>query len=510
MKEEFDIHLPHALTETTEQKLANAEFRKLKQAYLNSNHRRKVELIERAYHMAFEAHRGLLSPDGRPAIMHPLAVAQIVISDLGLGSTSIAAALLHEVTDVSDLTAKDISRTTTPKIAAIVHGLTKIAGGIFGDRAAAEGENFRKLLLSMSSDFRVILIKLADRLANMRSLHLNPPHKQRRIAEETMHLYAPLAHRLGLNKMKTELEDLWLQYAHPAVYSNIQMHLKESDSHRREIVEQFVAPIRRLLDENGFKYEIKARVKSAYSIYKKMVAKQIPFEEIFDIYAVRIIFENDDESLENPKCHEIHSLISTLYRTHPDRLRDWTYTPKGNGYQALHLTALGPEERWIEVQIRSRKMDDIAELGYAAHWKYKNSEQHDPEALEARMNIIKEILADPNPDNIDYLDSIKLNLLSSQIYVFSNTGKLYILPSQATVLDLAYAISVDEGEHCVAGKIERQLVPLSHPLESGDRVEIITSKKQHPQPEWLQHCVHPDTRRAVEAFLAQHPNPPTI
>lgn len=501
MKEDFDIPIPHAHAETSEQKLANAEFRQLKRAYLDSNHRKKVELIESAYRMALKAHQGLLTPDGQPAILHSLAVARIVISDMGLGSTSISAALLHDVMDVSDYTVEDISHVTTPKIGAIVKGLSKIAGGIFGDRAAAESENFRKLLLSMSSDFRVILIKIADRLANMRTLHLLPPHKQRRIAEETMHLYAPLAHRLGLNKIKNELEDLWLRYAQPAVYHNIQMHLQESDTHRQEIVEQFVAPVRDILSARGFQYEIKARVKSAYSIYKKMVNKQIPFEEIFDIYAVRIIFENLDDDIENERCHEIYSIFTSLYRTHPDRLRDWTYTPKGNGYRALHLTAMGPEDRWIEVQIRSRKMDDIAELGYAAHWKYKNSEQHDSEDLEMRMNIIKEILADPNPDSIDSLDTIKLHVLSTQIYVFSHTGSLYILPTGSSVLDLAYAIDNEEGNHCVAGKIERRLVPLSHPLESGDRVEVISSRAQYPRESWLQHCASERAQEAVKRYL---------
>ena len=472
----------------SDEELIERSFQDLLRSYLSSNHRKKVEIIEKAYRFAREAHKGVRRRSGEPYILHPLAVAKIVISELGLGSTAICAALLHDVIEDTDYTHDDIAAAFGDKIANIVEGLTKISGGIFGDKASMQAENFRKLLLSMSNDIRVILIKMADRLHNMRTLGSMRPEKQYKIAGETLYVYAPLAHRLGLYKIKQELENLAFKYEHPHKYDEIMAKLTETEEHRERIVEEFVRPVREKLDAAGFKYEIKARVKSAYSIYKKMETKKVSFEEIYDVYAVRVIFENDDDAQERIRCWEIYTFFSDGHTVHPDRLRDWTSKPKTNGYRALHLTAMGPEGKWIEVQIRSRKMDDIAELGYAAHWKYKTGVNEEETELDAWMNTIKDILAHPEPNAIDFLETIKLNLFSSEIFVFTPKGDLLTLPSGSTVLDMAFAIHSELGMHCMAGKINHCLVPLAHPLESGDQVEIITSETQTPQIEWLEYC----------------------
>lgn len=517
---------PRQFTPEEEEQMVEDAYRQLLRSYLNSNHRKKVEIIERAYRFAKEAHKGVRRRSGEPYIMHPIAVAKIVISELGLGSTSICAALLHDVIEDTDFTREDIAASFGEKIASIVEGLTKISGGIFGDKASLQAENFRKLLLSMSTDVRVVLIKMADRLHNMRTLGSMRPEKQYKIAGETLYVYAPLAHRLGLFKIKQELEDLAFRYEHPQKYAEIMSKVSESEQHRQDIVEQFVKPVREKLDAAGFKYEIKARVKSAYSIYNKMEKKHVPFDEIYDIYAVRVIFENDDDTMEKLRCWQIYTFFTDGHRIHPDRLRDWTSIPKANGYRALHLTAMGPEGKWIEVQIRSRKMDDIAELGYAAHWKYKTGVYDDETELDNWISTIKDILANPEPNAIDFLDTIKLNLFSSEIYVFTPRGDLYTLPAGATVLDLAFAIHTELGVHCMAGKISHKLVPLSHVLESGDQVEIITSASQRPQKEWFGYChtakaqnrlrslLRKDRRNQVEKgrqifmdFLAEHEIP---
>ena len=479
----------------------NAAFRQLMDAYINSNHRRKVEIIERALRFAKNAHQGVRRRSGEPYIMHPIAVAQIVISELGLGSTSICAALLHDVVEDTEYTTDDIRIAFGPKIASIVEGLTKISGGIMGAKASVEAENFRKLLLSMSTDVRVILIKMADRLHNMRTLEALRPEKQMKIADETLYVYAPLAHRLGLFKIKTELEDLAFRYQHPALYAEIHSKVESSEKERMKIVDEFIEPVRRKLDAAGFKYEIKTRVKSAYSIFNKMQKKGVPFEEIYDIYAVRVIFDNDDDELEKIRCWEIYTFFTEGHQVHPDRLRDWTSTPKANGYRALHLTAMGPAGKWIEVQIRSRKMDEIAELGYAAHWKYKTGEKGEQGELDTWMNTIKDILAHPEPDAIDFFDTIKLSLYSKEIYVFTPKGDLITLPSGATVLDMAFAIHSQLGLHCVAGQINRRLMPLSHTLESGDQVEIISSDRQKPSQAWLDYCHTAKAQNRLRTWL---------
>lgn len=484
-----------------ENQMVENAYQELLHAYLNSNHRKKVEKIERAFRFAKAAHAGVRRRSGEPYILHPIAVAKIVISELGLGSTSICAALLHDVVEDTEYTREDIEANFDEKIASIVEGLTKISGGIFGSRASLQAENFRKLLLSMSTDIRVVLIKMADRLHNMRTLASMRPEKQYKIAGETLYVYAPLAHRLGLYKIKQELEDLAFKYEHPQKYREIQALVSESEAHREAVVEEFVAPVRRKLDAAGFRYTIKARVKSAFSIYNKMETKKIPFSEIYDVYAVRVIFENDDDEQERLRCWQIYTFFSDGHKVHPDRIRDWTSVPKANGYRALHLTAMGPEGKWIEVQIRSRKMDEIAELGYAAHWKYKTGEYEDDSELDKWMNTIKDILANPEPNAIDVLDTIKLNLFAHEIYVFTPNGDLLTLPSRATVLDMAFAIHTELGLHCLAGKINHKLVPLSHQLDSGDQVEIITSKTQTPLGDWLNYCNTAKAQNCIRDFL---------
>lgn len=484
-----------------EERMIESAYQEVLQAYINSNHRKKVEIIERAYRFAREAHKGVRRRSGEPYILHPISVAKIVISELGLGSTSICAALLHDVVEDTEYTKEDIEAAFGKKIADIVEGLTKISGGIFGDKASVQAENFRKLLLSMSTDIRVVLIKMADRLHNMRTLGSLRPEKQYKIAGETLYVYAPLAHRLGLFKIKQELEDLAFRYEHPQTYKEIMEYVDQSHEQREKIVEEFVAPVRKKLDAAGFKYEIKARVKSVYSIYNKMKKKQVSLDEIYDIYAVRVVFECDDEENAKVQCWQIYTYFADGHKTHPDRLRDWLSAPKANGYQALHLTAMGPDGKWIEVQIRSRKMHEIAELGYAAHWKYKTGDKDDDSELDNWMNTIKDILANPEPSAIDFLDTIKLNLYASEIYVFTPKGDLQILPKGATVLDMAYAIHTELGAHCIAGKINHRLVPLSHELSSGDQVEIITSDSQSPQSEWLKFCRTAKAQTAIRSMM---------
>lgn len=485
-----------------EDELVENEFHQLLNAYMRSNHRKKSGIIEKAYRFAKAAHKGARRRSGEPYILHPIAVARIVISELGLGSTSICAALLHDVVEDTEFTRDDIEANFGPKIANIVEGLTKISGGILGAKSSLQAENFRKLLLSMSNDIRVVLIKMADRLHNMRTLGSLRPDKQLKIAGETLYVYAPLAHRLGLFKIKTELEDLAFRYEHPQKYAEIMAKISESESNRKRIVEEFVAPVRKRLDEAGYRYEIKARVKSAYSIFMKMETKKIPFEEVYDIYAVRVIFENEDDEMERRRCWEVYTFFSDGHNVHPDRLRDWTSVPKANGYRALHLTAMGPDGRWIEVQIRSRKMDEIAELGYAAHWKYKSGSMADEDSgLDKWMNTIKDILANPEPDAIDLLDTIKLDLYASEIYVFTPKGDLRSLPAGATVLDMAFAVHTELGRHCIAGKVNHRLVPLNHVLGSGDQVEIITSASQTPKREWLDFCHTAKARDVLRNLL---------
>ena len=488
--------------EIADEEMINQAFHELLNDYLNTKHRKKVEIITKAFNFANQAHKGIKRRSGEPYIMHPIAVASIVCNEIGLGSTSICAALLHDVVEDTDYTVEDIENIFGPKIAQIVDGLTKISGGIFGDRASAQAENFKKLLLTMSNDIRVILIKIADRLHNMRTLGSMLPNKQYKIAGETLYIYAPLANRLGLYKIKTELENLSFKYEHPEEYAEIEEKLNATAAERDKVFNDFTAPIRTQLDKMGLKYRILARVKSIYSIWNKMQTKHVPFEEIFDLLAVRIIFEPRNIEEELNDCFDIYVSISKIYKPHPDRLRDWVSHPKANGYQALHVTLMGNNGQWIEVQIRSERMNDVAEQGFAAHWKYKEGGGSEDEGeLEKWLRTIKEILDDPQPDAIDFLDTIKLNLFASEIFVFTPKGELKTMPQNSTALDFAFSLHTDIGSHCIGAKVNHKLVPLSHKLQSGDQVEILTSKSQRVQPQWEVFATTARARAKIAAIL---------
>ena len=497
----------HELTETSremlDEEMVTQAFQHLLDTYLASRHRKKVEIITKAFNFAKQAHKGVKRLSGEPYIMHPIAVAQIACEEMGLGSTSICAALLHDVVEDTDYTIEDIENIFGPKIAQIVDGLTKISGGIFGDKASAQAENFKKLLLTMSDDIRVILIKICDRLHNMRTLASQPANKQYKIAGETLYIYAPLANRLGLNKIKTELEDLSFSYEHPEEYAAIKSKLALTQEKRDELFAQFTQPIREALDQMGLKYTIKARVKSPYSIWNKMQNKHVTFEEIYDILAVRIIFEPKVRSEEINECFNIYVAISRIYKSHPDRLRDWLNHPKANGYQALHVTLMSKQGRWIEVQIRSDRMNEIAEQGFAAHWKYKDGGEYSEDETELNdwLSTIKEILDDPQPDAMDFLDSIKLNLFASEIFVFTPKGEIKTMPAGCTALDFAFQIHTFLGSHCIGAKVNHKLVPLSHKLNSGDQVEILTSKAQHVQASWINFVSTAKARAKIQAIL---------
>ena len=476
-------------------------FNALLNDYLKSNHRRKVERITKAFNFANQAHAGVKRRSGEPYIMHPIAVARIVCREMGLGSTSICSALLHDVVEDTEYTVEDIRDMFGDKIAQIVDGLTMICGGIFVEQASAQAENFRKLLLTMSDDIRVILIKIADRLHNMRTLGSMLPAKQFKIAGESLYLYAPLAHRLGLFSIKTELEDLSFKYEHPQEYDFISAKLKATEESRNKLFERFAAPVDEKLKSMGLQYQMRARLKSVYSIWNKMESKGVAFEDIYDIYAVRIIFDPLPGVDEKNQCWDIYSAITDIYRIRPDRIRDWVSRPKANGYQALHLTVMGPDGQWVEIQIRSRRMDDIAEKGFAAHWINKESNVEEDTELDKWIQTITEILESPDPNALDFLDTIKLNLFTSEIFVFTPKGDIKTLPQGATALDFAYALHSDIGNKCIGAKVNHRLVPLSHPLSSGDQVEVLTSRSQEPQPEWLNFVTTAKARAKIDAVL---------
>src|SRR5690554_826989 len=484
-----------------EDQMIENEFQALLNDYLNSNHRRKVDVITRAFNMAKEAHKGARRRSGEPYIMHPLAVARIVSKEIGLGSTSISASLLHDVVEDTEYTVEDIRALFGDKIASIVDGLTKISSGMFGENVSAQAENFRKLLLTMSDDIRVILIKIADRLHNMRTLSSMSSTKQYKITGETLYIYAPLAHRLGLFAIKTELEELCFKYEHPDTYAELTRKIKETAPERNKIYENFAVPVVESLDKMNIEYEMRARVKSVYSIWNKMQKKGIDFSEVYDLFAVRIVFEMTPGIDEKKQCWDIYSAITDIYKLRPDRIRDWVSHPKANGYQALHLTVMGPDGKWIEIQIRSRRMDDIAEKGFAAHWKYKEGKIEEDNELEKWLKTIQEILSNPNPNAIDFLDTVKMNLFSSEIFVFTPKGEIKTLPQGATALDFAYSIHTRIGDHCLGAKVNHTLVPLSQKLRSGDQIEILTSQSVNPQPEWINFVTTAKARTKIEASL---------
>lgn len=468
----------------SDEELIQHEFDALLEDYKRTPHRQKTELVTHAFMFAKHAHAGVRRRSGEPYIMHPLAVARIVVKEIGLGSTSICAALLHDVVEDTDYTVEDIEQEFGPKIASIVDGLTKISGGVFGEQASLQAENFRKLILTMSEDVRVILIKIADRLHNMRTLQAQPVEKQYKIAGETQYIYAPLAHRLGLSSIKTELEDLSFKYEHPELYSQLQAKLEADKFAKMQTFEQFAAPIRRKLTSMGYEFEIQARIKSIYSIWKKMNAKNIPFEEVYDLLAVRIIFTPNQDMSEKDQCWMIYSALTELYKPHPERIRDWISTPKSNGYEALHVTVMGHDGEWIEVQIRTSRMHEIAERGLAAHWKYKTGEEDESE-LDRWLRAIQELLQHPEQNAVEFMDNFKLNLFADEVFVFTPNGEIKIMPQGATALDFAYMLHSELGNHCIGAKINHRLEPASYKLKGGDQIEILTSHTQSPQMEWM-------------------------
>ena len=486
-----------------EEAAISAAFQELLDIYLASQHRKKVEKITKAFNFARQAHNGVRRQSGEPYIMHPLAVARIVCAEIGLGSTSICAALLHDVVEDTDYTIEDIQNLFGEKIANIVEGLTKISGGVFGMQASEQAENFKKLLLTMSEDIRVILIKIADRLHNMRTLEFMPVNKQYKIAGETLYIYAPIAYRLGLSKIKTELENLSFRYEHPEEYAAIEKKIERTQLERDILYNEFTQPICNSLDKMGYKYQIKGRIKSPYSIWNKMQKKHVAFEDIYDILAVRIIFTPRDGEDENDECFKIYIALTKLYDAHPDRLRDWVNKPRANGYRALHATFMSKRGEWIEVQIRSERMNEVAEQGIAAHWKYKNNgeDTSNDGQLDNWLHTIKEILDDPQPNALDFLDTIKLNLYATEIFVFTPKGEIKTMPQNCTALDLAYSIHTFLGNHCIGAKVNHKLVPLNHVLQSGDQVEILTSNSQHADANWLTFVTTAKARSKIQATL---------
>lgn len=483
-----------------EEEMIRREFEALLDDYAHTPHRQKVELITHAFNFAHKAHYGVRRLSGEPYIMHPLAVARICVKEIGLGSTSICSALLHDVVEDTDYTVEDIAGLFGDKIAQIVGGLTKISGGVFGDQASEQAENFRKLLLTISDDIRVVLIKIADRLHNMRTLGAQPKNKQYKIAGETQYIYAPLAHRLGLFPIKTELEDLSFKYEHPETWNEIHEKLEAIKEKQFESFESFAKPIRERLTNMGYTFTLKARIKTVYSIWKKMVSKQCSFEDVYDLMAVRIIFTPHDNMSEKDQCWMIYSAITELYRPHPERIRDWISTPKANGYEALHVTVMGSYGEWIEVQIRTTRMHEIAEHGYAAHWKYKTGEKDESE-LDKWLQEIKDILAHPDKDAMEFLGNFKLNLFAQEVFVFTPAGELKTMPQGSSVIDFAFMLHSELGEHCIGAKVNHVLVPVSYRLKGGDQVEILTSNSQHPQKEWLDFVVTAKAQNGLNQYF---------
>lgn len=456
--------------------------------------------IRKAFDIALEAHKDMRRKSGEPYIYHPIAVARIAAEEIGLGPTAIVAALLHDTVEDTDISLDDIEHSFGPKVRSIIDGLTKISD-IFDYTLSIQAENFKKMLLTLSDDVRVILIKLADRLHNMRTLEAMRRDKQLKIASETLFMYAPLAHRLGLYSIKTELEDLALKYTEPEEYTDIAAKLKKGQVIRTRFINRFTLPIRRKLDQEGFKYTIKGRPKSIYSIWNKIHKKDIPFEEIYDLFAVRIILKSDP-SHEKADCWQVYSIVTDFYQPNPDRLRDWISTPKANGYESLHTTVMSPKGKWVEVQIRTERMDEVAEMGYAAHWKYK-ANQGGETSLDHWLARIREMLANNQDGALDFIDDFKLNLFSDEIFVFTPQGELKTLPAGATALDFAFEIHSQVGESCIGAKVNQKLVPLSHQLKSGDQIEILTSKKQKAKEDWLNYVVTVKAKSKIKSALKE-------
>jgi GTP pyrophosphokinase len=458
--------------------------------------------IRKAFEVAAEAHKDMRRKSGEPYIYHPLAVAKIAAEELGLGTTAIVCALLHDTVEDTDITLDDIQNLFGKKERTIIDGLTKISGVSDYSNTSDQAENFRKMLLTLSDDVRVILIKLADRLHNMRTLDHMAREKQLKIASETLFLYAPLAHRLGLYYIKTELEDLSLKFKEPETYEDIINRLQKTQAVRTRFINAFTLPIRRALDKLDIKYEIKSRTKSVYSIWNKIHKKGVPFEEIYDVFAIRIILDSPQD-LEKADCWRVYSIVTDFYQPSPERLRDWISLPKSSGYESLHTTVMSPTGKWVEVQIRSVRMDDLAERGYAAHWKYKDSPETPESKMDKWLHQVREVLESPSENALEFIDNFKLSLFSEEIYVFTPEGDLKTLPVGSTTLDFAFQIHSQIGYHCIGAKVNFKLVPLSHKIRSGDQVEILTSKKQRPKEDWLSIVVTASARQKIKNALKE-------
>ncbi len=474
-------------------------YRALLRACKSTLQRGDKKEIRKAFNMALESHKDMRRKSGEPYIYHPIAVAQIAAEEIGLGTTSIVCALLHDVVEDTDISLEDIEREFGKKTTKIIDGLTKIAG-VFDYNSSLQAENFRKMLLTLADDVRVILIKLADRLHNMRTMDFMPRQKQLKIASETIYLYAPLAHRLGLYAIKSELEDLAMKYLEPDTYRFIANQLNEKKTERNAFVKSFVEPIDDILAEQGLKSNIFGRPKSIHSIWNKMKKKNIPFEEVYDLFAIRIILDSPPER-EKADCWKAYSIVTDLYRPNPDRLRDWVSSPKGNGYESLHTTVMGPKGQWVEVQIRTQRMNEIAEKGFAAHWKYKESSSDN--GLDLWIQKVRELLSNPESNALDFLDDFKMNLFSDEIFIFTPKGSLLQLPLGATALDFAFEIHTDLGAKCIGAKVNHKLVPLSYKLQNGDQVEVITSSKQTPKEDWLNIVVTAKAKSKIKSSLKE-------
>ena len=459
------------------------------------------QFVKRAFLLAKEAHKGVRRRSGEPYIIHPIEVAIISVREIGLGKKSVVAALLHDVVEDTEYTVEDISRIFTPKIASMVDGLTKMAG-VYKNDTTEQAEYFRKVLLTLSDDVRVIIIKIADRLHNMRTLGAMPRNKQIKITSETIYLFVPLAYRLGLHAIKSELEDLCMKYRFPEEYEEIRRKIDATKSEREEYIERFIRPIREVLDRNKFQYEIAARVKSIYSIWNKMQRKGIPFEEVYDLFAIRIVFKALPFPSEKTQCWQVYSCVTDIYTPKPDRLRDWISIPKSNGYEALHSTVMGPEGTWVEVQVRTERMDDIAERGFAAHWKYKHASiTQEEDGLDRWLKKVRDALNSPSENALEFLDNFKLSLYKSDIVVFTPKGEPQSLPYGASVLDFAYEIHTKIGDHAIGAKINHKIMPVTALLNSGDQIEVITAENAHPKAEWLDAVITSKARQAIQDYL---------
>jgi GTP pyrophosphokinase len=487
-----------------EKKLILREYRALLRALKQSIKKGDKALLRRAFEMSVEAHRHMRRKSGEPYILHPLAVARIAVEEIGLGVTSAICALLHDTVEDTELTLEDITRDFNTHISRIIDGLTKISNVVdIKADTTIQAENFRKILLTLADDPRVILLKLADRLHNMRTLDSMSRDKQLKISSETTYIYAPLAHRLGLYEIKSEMEDLALKYTQPEIYGEIARGLKDTKRERTRYINEFIKPIKEELVHNGFKFEIYGRPKSIHSIWNKMRKKHVTFEEVYDIFAIRVILESSTER-EKEDCWKVYSIITNFYRPSPERLRDWISVPKGNGYEALHTTVMGPNGRWVEVQIRTERMNEIAEKGLAAHWKYKEGAANSQESkLDSFLHHLRDILNNPDTDTIDFIQDFKLDLFTEEIYVYTPKGDMRVLPKGATALDFAFDIHTQLGMHCIGAKVNYRLVPLSHQLNSGDQVEVITSSKQTPSEDWLTFLVTAKAKSRVKNYLKE-------